>query len=163
MNQLTKEFYNFINKDDNRFELIEKLELPSNAGDRIKIFFQDNPEFELDAMKILSEGHTRCLGLSILLAKVVHDKLPFIIFDDIVNAIDHDHRGRIRELLFDNLIINEKQIIITSHSEEYIKDIENKHFTNRVMKMKEVLYVFLKPTSKTIRKGNYETLFEQSI
>jgi ABC-type Mn2+/Zn2+ transport system ATPase subunit len=152
LNGLTKEFYNFINKDDNKFELIEKLALPSNAGDRIKICFQDNPEFELDAMQILSEGHTRCLGLSILLAKVVHDKLPFIIFDDIVNAIDHDHRGRIRELLFDNPIINEKQIIITSHSEEYIKDIENKHFTKQGYVNERVLYAFLKPTSKTIRK-----------
>lgn len=152
LNELTKEFYNFINKDDNKFELIEKMELPSNAGDRIKIWFQDNPEVELDAMCILSEGHTRCLGLSILLAKVVHNKLPFIIFDDIVNAIDHDHRGRIRELLFDNPIINEKQIIITTHSEEYIKDIENKHFTKLGYENERVLYAFLKPISKTIRK-----------
>lgn len=152
LNELTKEFYNFINKDDNKFELIEKIELPSNAGDRIKIWFQENPEVELDAMCILSEGHTRCLGLSILLAKVVNDKLPFIIFDDIVNAIDHDHRGRIRELLFDNPIINEKQIIITSHSEEYIKDIENKHFTKKDYNEECVLYAFLKSTSKTIRK-----------
>jgi len=152
LNELTKEFYNFINIDDNKFELIEKIELPSNAGDRIKIWFQDNPELKLDAMHILSEGHTRCLGLSILLSKVVNDKLPFIIFDDIVNAIDHDHRGRIRELLFDNPIINEKQIIITSHSEEYIKDIENKHFTKLGYENERVLYAFLKPTSKTIRK-----------
>lgn len=152
LNELAKEFYNFINKDDNKFELIEKIELPSNAGDRIKIWFQDNPEVKLDAMYILSEGHTRCLGLSILLAKVVHDKLPFIIFDDIVNAIDHDHRGRIRELLFDNPIVNEKQIIITSHSEEYIKDIENKHFTKQGYENEGILYTFLKPTSKTIRK-----------
>jgi len=152
LNELTKEFYNFMNKDDNKFELIEKMELPSNAGDRLKIWFQDNPEVKLDAMYILSEGHTRCLGLSILLAKVVQDKLPFIIFDDIVNAIDHDHRGRIRELLFDNPIINEKQIIITTHSEEYIKDIENKHFTKLGYENERVLYAFLKPTSKTIRK-----------
>src|SRR5690554_2263803 len=152
LNDLTKDFYNFINKGDSKFELIENIVLPSNAGDRIKIFFQDNPEIELDAMHILSEGHTRCLGLSILLAKVVQDRLPFIIFDDIVNAIDHDHRGNIRELLFDNPIINEKQIIITSHSEEYIKDIENKHFTKKGFESERILYAFLKPTSKTVRK-----------
>ena len=152
LNELTKEFYNFINRGDSKFELIEEIVLPSNAGDRIKVFFQDNPEVKLDAMHILSEGHTRCLGLSILLAKVVQDKLPFIIFDDIVNAIDDDHRGRIRELLFDNPVINEKQIIITSHSEEYIKDIENKHFTKQGYDNECVLYTFLKPTSKTVRK-----------
>lgn len=152
LNDLTKEFYNFINQGDSKFELIENIVLPSNAGDRIKVAFQDNPEIELDAMHILSEGHTRCLGLSILLAKVVYDKLPFIVFDDIVNAIDHDHRGNIRELLFDNPIINEKQIIITSHSEEYIKDIENKHFTKNGFESERILYAFLKPTSKTVRK-----------
>lgn len=152
LNDLTKDFYNFINKGDRKFELIENIVLPSNAGDRIKVFFQDNPETEFDAMHILSEGHTRCLGLSILLAKVVQDRLPFIIFDDIVNAIDHDHRGNIRELLFDNSIINEKQIIITSHSEEYIKDIENKHFTKKGFESERILYAFLKPTSKTVRK-----------
>jgi predicted ATPase len=109
LNELTKDFYNFINQGDSNFELIENIVLPSNAGDRIKVAFQDNPTIELDAMHILSEGHTRCLGLSILLAKVVYDKLPFIVFDDIVNAIDHDHRGNIRELLFDNPVVNEKQ------------------------------------------------------
>ena len=152
LNELTKEFYNFINRGDGKFELIEQIILPSNAGDKVKVSFQDNPEVELDAMQILSEGHTRCLGLSILLAKVVQDKLPFIIFDDIVNAIDDDHRGRIRELLFDNPVINVKQIIITSHSEEYIKDIENRHFTMKGYKDECVLYTFLKPSSKTVRK-----------
>ncbi len=152
LNELTKEFYNFINRGDSKFELIEQIVLPSNAGDRVIVSFQDNPEVELDAMHILSEGHTRCLGLSILLAKVVQDKLPFIIFDDIVNAIDHDHRGRIRELLFDNPVINEKQIIITTHSDEYIKDIENNHFSKQGYEDSRILYAFLKPTSKTVRK-----------
>lgn len=152
LNELTKDFYNFINQGDSNFELIENIVLPSNAGDRIKVAFQDNPTIELDAMHILSEGHTRCLGLSILLAKVVYDKLPFIVFDDIVNAIDHDHRGNIRELLFDNPVVNEKQIIITSHSEEYIKDIENKHFTKKGYESERILYAFLKPSSKTVQK-----------
>lgn len=152
LNGLTKDFYNFINQGDCNFELIDNIILPSNAGDRIKLTFQDKPEIELDAMHILSEGHTRCLGLSILLSKVVYDKLPFIIFDDIVNAIDHDHRGNIRELLFNNPIVNEKQIIITSHSEEYIKDIENQHFTKSGIERERISYTFLKPISKTVRK-----------
>lgn len=152
LNDLTKEFYNFINQGDSKFELIENIVLPSSAGDRIKVAFQDNPEIEIDAMHILSEGHTRCLGLSILLAKVVQDKLPFIIFDDIVNAIDDTHRGNIRKLLFESPKINEKQIIITSHSEEYIKDIENVHFTLKGYQSDVTSFTFLSPTSKTIRK-----------
>lgn len=37
LNELTMEFYNFINQGDSKFELIENIVLPSNAGDRIKV------------------------------------------------------------------------------------------------------------------------------
>jgi|WetSurMetagenome_2_1015567.scaffolds.fasta_scaffold13180_2 hypothetical protein len=150
LNTLTKEFYNSINCEDSKFELIEKIELPSNAGARINICFQDNPEQAFDAMHILSEGHTRCLGLSILLAKVVNQNLPFIIFDDVVNAIDDDHRGRISKLLLENDKLKDKQIIITSHSEEYIREIENKFFTKEQYKDKVKLITLLKPENRKI-------------
>ena len=52
-----------------------------------------------EALQVLSEGHIKILGLSILLAKAVHDNLNFIIFDDIVNAIDDDHRNGVADLL----------------------------------------------------------------
>src|SRR5690606_27343547 len=37
LNDLTKDFYNFINQGDSKFELIENIVLPSNAGDKIKV------------------------------------------------------------------------------------------------------------------------------
>lgn len=157
LNSLTKEFYNFINQDDEKFELIEKIELPSRAGERISIWFQDNTEKRLDAMLILSEGHTRCLGLSILLAKVVQENLPFIIFDDVVNAIDDDHRGRISKLLFESEDLKRKQIIVTSHSEEYIREIENKHFTKGEYEKEVKVITFLKPENRNIDIVETET------
>jgi energy-coupling factor transporter ATP-binding protein EcfA2 len=150
LSTLTKEFYNCINQDDSKFELIEKIELPSKAGERINIWFQDAPDDPIDAMHILSEGHTRCLGLAILLAKVVQKNLPFIIFDDVVNAIDDDHRGRISKLLLENEKLKNKQIIITSHSEEYIREIENKHFTKEEYKNTVKVITFLKPEKRNI-------------
>lgn len=131
LNDLTKEFYNIINVNDKSFELIEKIELPLIPGQKIKVCFQDEPDKEIDPIHILSEGHIRCLGLSILLAKAINENLNFIIFDDVVNAIDNDHRSGIRELLFSNDKLKGKQIIITSHSEEYIKEIENTNLTER--------------------------------
>jgi len=128
LNGLTKEFYNIINKNDKNYELLDCVELPINAEGIIKIKFKEDIA-EHDALHILSEGHIRCLGLSILLAKIVVDGKSIIIFDDVVNAIDDEHRSGIRELLFQDSRIKEKQIILTSHAEEFIKDLDNQFAT----------------------------------
>lgn len=78
-----------------------------------------------DALQILSEGHIRCLGMAILLAKIVQDELPFVIFDDIVNAIDDDHRSGILALLFEEDTLRARQLIITTHGEDFIKRLAN--------------------------------------
>jgi hypothetical protein len=79
----------------------------------------------VDALRVLSEGHTRCLGLAILLAKSQSIQSPLIVFDDVINAIDHDHRRGIRETIFESDHFAQSQLLITCHSEEFIKDIEN--------------------------------------
>jgi recombinational DNA repair ATPase RecF len=150
LNELVCEFYNEINKHDSIFEHLSKIELPSKQNESIIAYFKDNPSKPIDALHVLSEGHVRCLGLSILLAKIVKDKIGLIIFDDVVNAIDDDHRGGIRELLLGNEKINTKQIILTSHAEEFIKDLENqvekkiyKDYINKIS--------FLPPVERKIR------------
>lgn len=130
LNEYTRDFYNAINRDDKDFDLLERVELPTKPGDIIKIYFKDAPNKAENALHVLSEGHIKCLGLSILLAKNVSNHVPVIIFDDVINAIDDDHRGGIRELLFTNENINQKQVIITSHAEEFVKDLDN-HFTQK--------------------------------
>ena len=59
------------------------------------------------------------------MSKNVYENCNIVIFDDIVNAIDDDHRSGIRELIFENEKIKNKQIILTSHAEEFIKDLDN--------------------------------------
>ena len=76
-------------------------------------------------MHVLSEGHIRCIGLAILLAKNIKENCPVLIFDDPVNAIDDDHRESIRRTLFDDAFFVSKQIILTCHGEEFFKDIQN--------------------------------------
>jgi len=75
---------------------------------------------------ILSEGHIKVLGLSLLLSKVVNENLGFIIFDDIVNAIDDEHRDGIAELLLNNFDLKNRQHIITSHGDIFINKLEHK-------------------------------------
>lgn len=130
LNDLTRELYNKINHNDAPSELIEKIELPVTSDQPIKVWFQDDPSKEYNALQILSEGHIRCLGLSILLGKVIQEGRKVVIFDDIVNAIDDDHRGGVRELIFSDARFKECQIIMTTHAEQFIKDLDNNFSAN---------------------------------
>jgi len=124
LNELTVEFYNQINIHDKDFEVLSKISLPSKPNDTIFIYFENEPNKPYDALQILSEGHIRCLGLSILLSKNIQEKYPVIIFDDVANAIDDDHRGGIRNLLFDSKHLDSKQIILTTHASQFVKELE---------------------------------------
>jgi hypothetical protein len=100
------------------------LHLPITGEHVIEICFRGNPNVKVDALRVLSEGHIRCLGLSIILAKSMSIESPLIVFDDAINAIDHDHRRGIRETIFESEHFANTQIIITCHSHEFIKDIQ---------------------------------------
>ncbi|TGL65951.1 hypothetical protein [Leptospira sarikeiensis] len=119
------EYYNIINQNDPEFEKLDFLSIPSTPGDKIEIRFKGIKNKE-DALHILSEGHIKVLGLSILLSKISNDNLGFIIFDDVVNAIDDDHRSGIAELLTTHPDFKTKQQIITSHGEQFINKLEHK-------------------------------------
>lgn len=119
------ELYNAFNRNDSPKDLLASIRLPLAQGQRLEIAFQTAPEKYFDALQILSEGHIRCLGLAILLAKNLKEACPLLIFDDPVNAIDDDHRESIRRTLFEDAFLEDKQIILTCHGEEFFKDIHN--------------------------------------
>ena len=96
------ELYNAFNRNDSPKDLLASIRLPLAQGQRLEIAFQAAPERYFDALQILSEGHIRCLGLAILLAKNLKEACPLLIFDDPVNAIDDDHRESIRRTLFED-------------------------------------------------------------
>lgn len=117
-------FYNAFNRNDHDADQLAEIILPVTDDERIKVAFNSHPKNLQDALQVMSEGHIRCLGLAILVAKNVKLNCPVLIFDDAVNAIDDEHRGGIRDTLFDEGMIGAKQIILTCHGEELIKDIE---------------------------------------
>jgi energy-coupling factor transporter ATP-binding protein EcfA2 len=125
LNETTMGLYNGFNRADHESDKLVGLRLPVSGDDRIEVNFAGNPSESLDALHVLSEGHIRCIGLAILLAKNIQQRLPFLLFDDAVNAIDPDHKEGIRRTLFENQDLADKQIIVTCHGEEFIKDIEN--------------------------------------
>ena len=118
-------FYNIINDHDPSFEKLQTLNLPTKSNEEITIRFQGETG-DHNALLILSEGHIKVLGLSILLSKIVNDDLGFIIFDDIVNAIDDDHRDGIAELLLTHSELKDRQLIILCHGEMFVQKLENR-------------------------------------
>ncbi|WP_321401723.1 AAA family ATPase [Maridesulfovibrio sp.] len=117
--------YNAFNRNDAANERLAEVYLPLAQNQRLEISFENDPAKRFDALHILSEGHIRCLGLAILMAKNLKENCSLLIFDDPVNAIDDDHKEAIRRTLFEDDFFNEKQIILACHGEEFFKDIQN--------------------------------------
>ena len=117
--------YNSFNRNDAPSDLLSSVKLPLAQNQRLEIAFQNKPEKFYDALHVLSEGHIRCIGLAVLLAKNLKENCSLLIFDDPVNAIDDDHRESIRRTIFEDHYFSEKQILLTCHGEEFFKDISN--------------------------------------
>ena len=124
LNDAAMTLYNEFNRNDLEADKLEALYLPLTEEQKIDISFRGNPGVRVDALRILSEGHIRCLGLAILLAKGQSLQSRLIVFDDAINAIDHDHRTGIRETIFESDHFAQTQLIVTCHSNEFIKDIQ---------------------------------------
>ena len=124
LNEAAKDLYNAFNRNDREEDKLSALYLPLTDDGKIEISFQGNPDVRVDALHVLSEGHIRCLGLAILMTKAKSIGCPVIVFDDAINAIDHDHRGGIREAIFESDHFTNTQLIVTCHSNEFIKDIQ---------------------------------------
>ncbi|MFY9327456.1 MAG: AAA family ATPase [Georgfuchsia sp.] len=124
LNDVAMNLYNEFNRNDLEPDKLAALHLPVTGEQKIEISFRGNPQVRVDALRILSEGHIRCLGLAILLAKGQSIQSPLIVFDDAINAIDHDHRSGIRETIFESDHFAQTQLIVTCHSNEFIKDIQ---------------------------------------
>lgn len=125
LGDLARDLYNDFNRGDRDEDKLAHLYLPLTGEQRIQLAFRSAPDRHVDALQVLSEGHIRCLGLAILLAKATSINSPLLVFDDAVNAIDHDHRHGIRETIFAGDRFLTTQILVTCHSPEFIKDIRN--------------------------------------
>ena len=133
------ELYNAFNRNDLPSERLTSVRLPLSQHERLTISFQVNPTVFFDALHILSEGHIRCIGLAILLAKNIKENCPLIIFDDPVNAIDDDHRESIRRTLFEDKFFEEKQIILLAMAKSFLKTYRTSYLPSALRVQKHSL------------------------
>lgn len=163
-----RDLYNSFNRDDRPGDQLSALWLPLAENGKIELEFVSEPGVRYDALVILSEGHIKCLGLAILLAKNIEQGCQVVIFDDVVNAIDDEHRNGIWRTFFEGGLLDQKQVILTSHAEEFLLRIQQELGAARAQEIK--LYKFLphlgehelrvdaSPTTK-----NYVLLAQQSL
>lgn len=141
LGQRARDLYNSFNRDDLLVDLLHRLWLPLAENGKIELEFHEHPGVRYDALTLLSEGHIKCLGLAILLAKNIEEGCPIVIFDDVVNAIDDDHRNGIWRTFFEDGLLDRKQVILTSHAEEFLHRIQQELGAERANDIK--LYKFL--------------------
>ncbi|HML57586.1 MAG TPA: AAA family ATPase [Ferruginibacter sp.] len=131
-------FYTQINKHDAEHEIVESFKIDNSNSDYKIEFKVKGSSLTEDASIKLSEGHLRSLGLSILLANAKINSLPFIIFDDVVNAIDSDHRANIIEMMVNDTYLNSVQQIVSTHDRLYWErfSLENQrgNFSSYILK-----------------------------
>lgn len=156
LSEKVKNYYNKINDGDADFELIEELKLPIAPSEKIIIKMHDG--IEQDALQILSEGHVKILGLAILLAKAVYEHSKFLIFDDIVNSVDDDHRDGVARLLITNPDFSDMQMILTCHGELFVSKLEDYVSNKKDM----VRYMFL-PADTLEERGIFIKYQDSSI
>ena len=75
LNDTAMNLYNEFTRNDLDQDRLEALHLPVTGEQKIEISFRGNPQVRVDALRILSEGHIRCLGLAILLSKSLNSSL----------------------------------------------------------------------------------------
>ena len=143
------DYYNIINDDDADFEKLSNINLPTENSNKLSLTFKDG--ITADALLVLSEGHIKILGLSILLAKAIKEKLGFIIFDDVVNAIDDDHREGVAHLIMEHDDFKDVQIILSTHGDQFIWKLKDKLDKTR-RDNDVVVYKFL-PTDSLQERG----------
>lgn len=141
LGEQARQLYNAFNRADSPADLLHALWLPVAESGKIEVEFAGEPGVRYDALIVFSEGHIKCLGLAILLAKNIAQGCPVVIFDDVVNAIDDDHRDGIWRTFFEGGLLDGKQVILTSHAEEFLHRIQQELGARRAGAIKR--YKFL--------------------
>ena len=125
--------YNNINQSDN--EIVEKFIIEPNIGNKeIAFLMQMSDTHEkVDAIQVLSTGHLRCLGFALLIAriKIKVKKVGFIIIDDPIYSIDHEHRYNLIQYLKE--LGSCYQLLITSSDRLFYEIIRNNFNHNEIM------------------------------
>jgi energy-coupling factor transporter ATP-binding protein EcfA2 len=117
--------YNAINRSND--EIVDKFIIEPNIESQeieFSVQMKSNSQ-KVSALEILSTGHLRCLGFALLIAriKIKIKNLNFIVIDDPIYSIDHEHRYNLIQYLRE--LSNSYQLLITSSDRLFYDIIRN--------------------------------------
>ena len=147
--------YNALNQSNE--EIIDKFIIEPNINSKeieFSVQIKDNPQ-KISALEILSTGHLRCLGFALLIAriKVKVKSLNFIIIDDPIYSIDHEHRYNLIQYLRE--LSDSYQLLITSSDRLFYDIIRNSFNINKFVTYK--IYLTIQDgiiNIKELKEGN---------
>ena len=76
---------------------------------------------------MFSQSQLHCLGLSIFLARSVHEAAGFIVLDDPVLSSDEDYRAFFARSVIEELTTLDVQIIILTQDQKIWKDLDERY------------------------------------
>lgn len=155
-------YYNAINKGDSEDEKIQEIYFREQSDKTYTIELKRKDGWK-KAGVILSEGHLRVLGLSIILSIAESSKVQFIIFDDVVNAIDSEHRANIIEMFFCNRYLKKTQLIVTTHDRLFWERFCNTYSKRINRREMEKISSCFKYCDNSIHYLPYSVSYEEKI
>jgi len=129
-NKLTKDvlkWYDLIKTEGDPDVHFSGFELAGTSSrQQININAQSYGKSLVSAVSSLSESKLNALGLSVKLANNVSTSTPFnfLVVDDPVQSLDDDHSTKFTEIIRSIIEDHQKQIILLSHSQEWLKQIK---------------------------------------
>lgn len=157
------EYYQIINRHDEESEYINDIKFKLVENNYRIYVSRAHDNTEVDAYGCLSEGHLRVLGLSLMLAVAEKNRVPFLIFDDVVNAIDSDHRANIIDMMFKHPSLQKLQLIITTHDRLFWERFCNTYEVNIDKKNASNISYIFNHTNKGTIIIQYNVGFESKI
>ena len=95
---------------------------PTTTGMRFEVDFHNRGAFPPTAVH--SEGHQDSMGLCLFLAlseQLANGRLEFLLLDDVVMSVDHEHRKAVCSLLRDQF--PDTQLVITTHDRTWASQL----------------------------------------
>lgn len=85
-----------------------------------------------DVIAVFSQSQLHCLGLSLFIARALHEGAGFIVLDDPILSSDEDYRAYFKANVLEELLAAGVQVIILTQDQKSWKDLEHRYLHRNI-------------------------------
>ncbi|MEM7767397.1 MAG: ATP-binding protein [Pseudomonadota bacterium] len=85
-----------------------------------------------DVIAVFSQSQLHCLGLSLFIARALHEGAGFIVLDDPILSSDEDYRAYFKANVLEELLAAGVQVIILTQDQKSWKDLEHRYLHRKI-------------------------------